>query len=236
MMDFSKFKVLTFDCYGTLIDWERGILSVLQPWAQQNGISAGPDELLSRYGEAESLAEKGAAFRLYPDILRATHAEIARAYGKSSAKTDEDALATSVGDWPIFPDTPDALRRLQKKFKLVVVSNVDKPSFARTHLKLGVTLDAVVTAEDVGAYKPDRRMFQRAFEVVQEWSVGRTEILHVAQSLYHDHVPAKALGLTTVWVDRRAGKGGGATTTPPSEVKPDLVVTSLRELADTAGV
>ncbi len=236
-MDFRRFRVLTFDCYGTLIDWESGIVNVLKGWARRTRLTVSDEALLEAYGEAEPRCEQGPGFRLYPDVLRAVHAEIARKFGKPSLAADAEALAQSVGDWPAFADTPGALRRLQQRYKLVVVSNVDKASFARTHLQLGVRMDAVVTAEEVGAYKPDFRMFRRAFEVAENWGAAPQQVLHVAQSLYHDHVPAKSLGLTSVWVNRRAGKQGqGATKAPGMDVKPDVVVSTLTELASLAGV
>ncbi|MGA7785323.1 MAG: HAD hydrolase-like protein, partial [Candidatus Acidiferrales bacterium] len=160
-------------------------------------------------------------------------AGIARRLGASPDAAAGDALGRSVGDWPVFADTPDALRRLQRRHKLMIVSNVDRASFARTHAKLGVKMDAVVTAEEVGAYKPDLRMFRRALEVAAEWGAGAGEVLHVGQSLYHDHVPAKKLGLATVWV-RRASVAGrfGATRDPGEAVQPDLIVSSMKELAN----
>jgi 2-haloacid dehalogenase len=232
-MRFAVFRVLTFDCYGTLVDWETGILSVLRPWAVRSGITADDAQLLAAFGDAESAAEHAHPGALYPEILRAAHAGIAVLLSAKADATFADMLARSVGDWPVFPDTPGALKRLQKHYKLMVVSNVDRASFARTHAKLGVTLDAVVTAEEVGAYKPDPRMFQRALEVAAGWGFAPQQILHVAQSLYHDHVPAKRLGLSTVWVRRPSPRGDfGAARDPGETVQPDLTVHSLAELAD----
>jgi 2-haloacid dehalogenase len=191
----SDFEVLTFDCYGTLIDWETGIARYLGAWAVRHGLAA------------------ATRFAVPP--------------------VDEEArgFATSVGDWPAFPDTPAALRELKKRYRLLVVSNVDRESFSRTRPKLGVELDGLVIAEDVGAYKPDLRMFERTFAVVHEMGVDRSKILHVAQSLFHDHVPAKKLGLKTVWLNRRKGREGwGATRPPAGEVSPDIEVASLSDL------
>jgi len=238
-MKFSDFRVLTFDCYGTLIDWETGILSVLRPWAARAGISADDAQLLGAFSEAESAAEHDAPHALYPEILRATHARIAKHFGvnnKTTTPPDADAadlLARSVGDWPSFSDTCEALKRLQQRYKLIVVSNVDRESFARTQKLLGIIFDAVVTAEEVGAYKPDPKMFRRALEVASKFGAAPENILHVAQSLYHDHVPAKSFGLKTVWVQRPSKRGKfGATREPGDNVQPDLVVHSLGELVD----
>jgi len=232
-MRIGGFRVLTFDCYGTLVDWESGILDVLRPWAARAGIAADDAKLLAAFGEAESEAERAQPGALYPEILRATHAGIALRLGARPDAVAADALGRSVGDWPAFRDTPDALRRLQRWHKLMIVSNVDRASFVRTHAKLGVQMDAVVTAEEVGAYKPDLRMFRRALEVAAQWGAGPGEVLHVAQSLYHDHVPAKKLGLATVWVNRASPAGEfGATRDPGALVKPDWIVGSLEELED----
>jgi 2-haloacid dehalogenase len=232
-MKFDEFRVLTFDCYGTLIDWETGILAALRPWAQRAGISATDAEMLGAFGEAESAAERELPTAIYPDVLRATHARMTKHFGVPSDTAAADLLGRSVGDWPAFADTTDALKRLQRRFKLIVASNVDRESFARTQKRLGITFDAVVTAQDVGAYKPDAKMFLRAMEVAKEFGAERANILHVAQSLYHDHVPAKSFGLKTVWV-RRPSKAGefGATKDPGVNVEPDLVVRSMKDLAD----
>jgi putative hydrolase of the HAD superfamily len=232
-MKFGDFRVLTFDCYGTLIDWETGILGVLRPWATRAGISASDAEHLGAFGEAESAAEHDLPHALYPEVLRATHARIAKHFGAVTDLDAADLLAKSVGDWPPFADTCEALKRLQRRFKIIVVSNVDRESFAGTQKRLGIVFDAVVTAEEVGAYKPDAKMFLRALEVAKEFGAERENILHVAQSLYHDHVPAKSLGLKTVWVQRPSKRGEfGATREPGVNVKPDWVVHSMRELAD----
>ncbi len=232
-MRLADFRVLMFDCYGTLVDWEAGILGVLRPWAARAGIATDDAKLLAAFAAAESEAEHAQPGMAYPDILRAAHAGIARRLGVNEDAATAEVLGRSVGDWPVFTDTPDALRRLQRRHKLMAVSNVDLASFARTHARLGVTMDAMVTAEEVGAYKPDLRMFYRALEVAAGWGAGPHEILHVAQSLYHDHVPAKKMGLATVWVRRSSVAGKlGATRDPGEEVQPDLVVSSVGELAE----
>jgi 2-haloacid dehalogenase len=232
-MKFADFRVLTFDCYGTLIDWETGILGVLRPWAMHAGIAADEAELLAAFGEAESAAERSQPRALYPEILRDTHARIAEHFSVPRDGAAETQLAGSVGDWPPFADTRKALERLQRHLKLMVVSNVDRASFSRTQKRLGVTLDGLVTAEDVGAYKPDLRVFRRALEVAASWGVTPPQILHVAQSLYHDHVPAKRLGLATALVQRPSSRAGfGATRDPGVAVDPDIAVRSLAELAD----
>ncbi len=232
-MRISDFKALTFDCYGTLIDWEAGILDVLRPWAARHGIHASDDDLLGAFAAAETACQQATPHAKYPEILRAVHARIAQHWGIASDAKQTDALADSVGTWPPFADTVAALKRLKQWHKLVVVSNIDRASFARTQQILKVPFDAVVTAEEVGFYKPDVSMFRRALEVIAQWHIQPSEVLHVAQSLYHDHVPAKSMGLKTVWVNRRRGAPGwGATPPPAQKVEPDLEIRSLAELVE----
>jgi len=231
-MDWKQTKALTFDCYGTLIDWESGILAILRPWAAGRGLKLTDDDLLAAYATAEPVVERQFPTRRYSDLLRDVMRQVGKQLSVDVSEQDASRLARSVGEWPAFPDTPAALRRLQERFKLVIVSNVDRESFSRTNRHLGVTFNAIITAEEVGAYKPDHRMFFRAWEVLQEMGIDRSECVHVAQSLYHDHVPVKALGGQSVWVDRRRGRTGGATAAPGVIVRPDLQVETLAELAD----
>jgi 2-haloacid dehalogenase len=228
----GNFRVLTFDCYGTLIDWEAGILAALRPWASRASIDADDAALLAAFGEAEAAAEHAAPGSRYPEILRDTHSRIAAHFAKPPDDAAAKIFAASVGDWPPFADTRAALEKLHRRHKLVVVSNIDRASFERTQQRIGTTFDAVVTAEEVGAYKPDLRMFRRALDVAAAFGAAPHQVLHVAQSLFHDHVPAKQLQLTTVWVRRPSPRAGfGATRDPDRAVWPDLVVTSLAELA-----
>jgi 2-haloacid dehalogenase len=229
-LHWNEFELLTFDCYGTLVDWEAGILDVLRPWASTNAVGASSEELLAAFGAAESVVQRESPEALYRDVLREAMGRIAASFGKTVRTEEREALARSVGDWPVFADTANALRALKNWHKLMVVSNVDRESFARTAPKLGVALDGFVSAEEVGAYKPDKRMFGRALAVARDWGIPPQRILHVAQSLFHDIEPAKRLGLRTVWVDRRAGKLGGATPKTSGDATPGLRVTSLAEL------
>jgi 2-haloacid dehalogenase len=229
-LHWNEFELLTFDCYGTLVDWEAGILDVLRPWASTNAVGASSEELLAAFGAAESVVQRESPEALYRDVLREAMGRIAASFGKTVRTEEREALARSVGDWPVFADTANALRALKNWHKLMVVSNVDRESFARTAPKLGVALDGFVSAEEVGAYKPDKRMFGRALAVARDWGIPPQRILHVAQSLFHDIEPAKRLGLRTVWVDRRAGNLGGATPKTSGDATPDLRVTSLAEL------
>jgi 2-haloacid dehalogenase len=227
--DFSPFDAATFDCYGTLIDWEQGILNALQPVLAPHRNEASEDELLELYARHEAALEAGDYMR-YRDVLARSLHGLCAELGFSTSDDDAHGFAEAVGDWPAFHDTAPALRRLQARFRLGVITNCDRDLFARSNRRLGVTFDWVVTAEDARAYKPSLVPFERAFETIE---VPRDRILHVAQSLYHDHVPAKHLGLTTVWVDRRHDRPGSGAT-PEASATPDLTVPDMRTLADLA--
>jgi 2-haloacid dehalogenase len=228
-IDFSAFDALTFDCYGTLIDWEAGILAALRPVLEAHGTDAGDEALLEAFARYEAELEAGPYLR-YRDVL----AGCLRGLGEELAFTPTQAeLATfgrSVADWPAFPDSPEALAKLKQRFRLGVITNCDDDLFAASNEKLGVAFDWVVTAEQARGYKPRTENFEFAFERID---VPRERILHVAQSLFHDHVPAKALGMTTVWIDRRQGRAGTGAT-PPAEATPDLTVGDLRSFAELA--
>jgi len=234
-IDFTAFDACTFDCYGTLIDWERGILAALRPWADRAIPGATDADLLAAFARAEPAVERANPAAPYRDILRLVHSEMARAFETPPAPIDAEAFANSVPDWPAFPDSPEALRLLKDRYILIIVSNVDAASFEGSQRRLGVEFDAVVTAEIVGAYKPDRAMFEAAWKAAGDLGVPKDRILHVAQSLYHDHAPAKALGMTTVHVNRPpACPGAGATPTLESPVTPDLTITTMAQLAQLA--
>lgn len=228
-IDFSRFDAITFDCYGTLIDWERGILNALQPVLAPYGIDAGEDELLERYARHEAALEAG-AYLPYRDVLAESLRGLCAELGFTASEEDALAFAQAIGDWPAFHDTAPSLRRLHERFRLGVITNCDRDLFALSNRRLGVTFDWIVTAEDARAYKPSHVPFEVAFETVD---VPRERILHAAQSLFHDHVPARELGLTTVWVDRRHDKGGfGAT--PEASATPDLTTPDMQTFADVA--
>jgi 2-haloacid dehalogenase len=233
-LDLGAFSALTFDCYGTLIDWEAGILAALRPWAAAHRVEIGNGELLAAFGRAESRREAGDPTAPYPRILAGVLEDLAAELGATASPEEAAAFGDSVKDWPAFPDSAGALAYLGRHYRLVIVSNVDRASFRHSNAKLGATFDAVVTAEDAGAYKPAPNHFQLALGQLAELGVARDQVLHVAQSLFHDHVPAKELGLRTVWVNRRAGRGegGGATPAAPVPVTPDLEVPTMAALVD----
>jgi 2-haloacid dehalogenase len=230
-LDYDRFDVLTFDCYGTLIDWEAGIVRALRNALGDAAATLDDDELLTRFAALEHDAQADGA--RYREVLVRCLRALA---GQLGTPVDEATAATfggSVADWPAFPDSSEALRRLQTRFKLVTITNCDDDLFAASEARLGVSFDLVVTAQQVGRYKPDQKGFHVAHDRIErELSVPRTRILHVAQSLFHDHVPAKALGMTSAWIDRRDGRAGGAT--PPADATPDARFTSMRAFADDA--
>lgn len=233
-MKLSDFKVLTFDCYGTLIDWEKGILAALAGWRRRVGLAADDEDILAAFAEIESPVQAENPKTRYPDVLAEVHRRLGARFGKAAGEDEARAFGVSIGDWPPFADTPGALAYLKRHYTLVILSNVDRASFARSNARLGVAFDAIYTAEDIGSYKPNPRNFEYLITGVQrDFGLDTPRILHVAQSLFHDHVPAKALGLATCWIDRRSGRSGsGATAPPPMDVTPDFRFTTLGALAD----
>lgn len=229
-IDFSELDVLTFDCYGTLVDWERGILRALRPVLVSHGVSASDREVLELYAEIEPALQEG-EYRPYRDVLIDVVRRVGERCGFEPHVDEERVLVDSIGSWPPFSDSVDALRRLKTRYRLGIISNVDGALFERTAERLQVPLDYVVTAERAGAYKPDPRPFEVAVEVM---GTTRERMLHVAQSLFHDIVPAKDLELSCVWVNRRAGRNGAGATPRVelgSEQRPEMVVPDLRSLA-----
>ena len=233
-LDLEEFSALTFDCYGTLIDWEAGILAALRPWAAAHRVEVDDEALLAAFGQAESRREADDPTAPYPRILAGVLEDLAADLGVTASPEEAAAFGGSVKDWPAFPDSADALAYLGRHYRLVIVSNVDRASFRHSNAKLGVTFDAVITAEDAGAYKPAPNHFRVALARLAELGVTQDRVLHVAQSLFHDHVPAKELGLRTMWVNRRAAHpgAGGATPLPPVPVTPDGEVPTMAALAD----
>jgi len=226
---FERFEVLTFDCYGTLIDWEAGILAGLRRVFDPRGIAADDEDLLERYARHEAAIESGRYLR-YRDVLAGGLRGVCAELGVEPSDEEAAAFGGSVAEWPAFPDSAGALARLAERFRLAVITNCDDDLFAASNRRLGVTFDFVITAQQVGSYKPSHRNFEVAFERI---GAPRERILHVAQSLFHDHVPGKELGLATVWVDRRRDQPGSGAT-PPASATPDLAVPDMATLADLA--
>ncbi len=253
-MMLSDHDVLSFDCYGTLIDWESGICAGLTPLLSRAGIDlaqadGGPtragmglarggvtfsrDAVLEAFGRLEARQQEKTPEMLYPDLLAEVHRQLATEWDVAQDPAEAAAFGRSIGDWPAFADTVEALTYLKQHFRLVILSNVDRNSFQATEQRLKVRFDAIYTAQDIGSYKPDRRNFGYLIDRLREQGVLKEKILHVAQSLFHDHVPAKSVGLATAWIDRRHDATGWGATAP---VSPDgqynFRFTSLAALAD----
>jgi 2-haloacid dehalogenase len=229
MLDFNRFEILTFDCYGTLIDWETGILSTLHRILSAHGKSLEDAALLKLYGDFEELSQQG-VFHPYREVLQS----VVRRFGAQLGFTPTDAetrlLPDSLATWKPWPDTVTALRQLKSRFRLAIFSNVDDDLFALTRPQLQVEFDEVITAQQAQAYKPSMKLFELALSRIK--TPGH-RILHVAQSVYHDVVPAQALGLATVWVNRPSARSGVGAVKAANAV-PDLEVSSLAALAAAA--
>jgi len=229
MRDFADFRVLTFDCYGTLIDWEAGIFAALRPVLAAHGKNIPDSALLELYGELEAEAEAG-EYSTYRDVLQSVVRGIGQRLGFAPSEAEARALPESISNWQPFPDTVKSLRRLKQRYQLAVLSNIDDDLFALTAPKLAVTFDHVITAQQAGCYKPCLKLFQMAQD---RCGVPPNAWIHVGQSIYHDVIPAQSLGVSTVWVNRPSPrKNIGAV--KPASANPDLEVPDLKTLADLA--
>ena len=234
-MDLAQYDALSFDCYGTLIDWETGIAAVLAPWARDVGLTMSDEELLLAYAANEAQAEVDSPGSLYPDILADAFRRTGEVLGASVSDTWAARLGSSVPEWPAFGDSHDALAALASRYSLIILSNVHRDGFAGSNARLGVRFDRIITAEDVGAYKPASQHFDALETTLADLGIPRTRLLHVAQSLFHDHVPAARRGLDSVWINRRhARPGWGATPEPTGDVGYGLEFPSMADFAAAA--
>ena len=232
-MKLSDFDTLTFDCYGTLIDWETGIAAALGPLAARAGREIDAGERLAAFGRHEHEEQARAPDARYPDVLAGVHHAVARDWGLDPDPELARVFGASVAAWPAFPDSAEALRYLKRHFRLVILSNVHRAGFAASNEKLEVEFDAVYTAEDVGSYKPDPRNFRHMLDrLARSRGITKDRILHTAESLFHDCAPARSLGLATAWIHRRAAAGGfGAARAVAERPEVDFYFTSLAEMA-----
>ena len=231
-MRLADFKALTFDCYGTLIDWETGMVTALKPLTDRVSPALGRNQILEAHARAESMQQRYTPAKPYREILAAVYKRLADEWRISVAWDECLAYGLSVGDWPAFPDTVEALRYLKKHYKLVILSNVDNQSFALSNKRLGVDFDAIYAAEDIGSYKPDLRNFEYMLENLKRLGIEAKDILHTAESMFHDHAPANKMGLRSAWIYRRhAQEGFGATMNPGAMPKYDFRFNSMGELA-----
>ena len=232
-MQLTDFKVLTFDCYGTLIDWESGMVEALKPLVAKASRKLSRDEILEAHARHESSQQVTTPAKTYQALLAVVYKRLAEDWGVAVGWDDCVDYGRTVRDWPAFADTVAALRYLKRHYKLVILSNVDNESFSFSNRKLGVAFDAVFTAEDIGSYKPSPRNFEYLLEKLAARGIAKKDILHTAESLFHDHAPANAFGLATCWIHRRHAQGGfGATLTPEKMPHIDFRFTGMAELAD----
>jgi 2-haloacid dehalogenase len=221
MVDYQAYDALTFDCYGTLIDWESGILAGIRAALGADVSDATDSELLSEFSTHEHDAE--VPYKGYREVLGLTLRMLAAARGITTTSEQEAQFGGSVVDWPAFPDSHDALAELQKHFKLVVITNCDDDLFAASAERLGIKFDEVITAQQVGSYKPNIENFHFAHAKVERTlGITKDRILHVAQSLFHDHGPAKSIGMTSVHIKRRGNGAAPAASATPDQDFPDM--------------
>lgn len=231
-MQLTEFKVLSFDCYGTLIDWERGISEALKPLVARSGKAFTHDQVLEAHARQEADQEAETPDKPYSELLTLVHGRIAREWGVQPRAEEALAYGRSVKDWPAFVDSAAALQYLKKFYKLVILSNVDRESFKASRARLQVEFDYVFTAQDIGSYKPDLRNFDYMIRELAKDGIQKHEILHTAESLFHDHLPANKVGLASAWIHRRAGKQGTGATHPPEHMPNyDFRFTSMAEMA-----
>jgi 2-haloacid dehalogenase len=228
-MDFSRYRAISFDCYGTLIEWEAGILPALRTLLASHRCPLPDAAILELYGEFEAEAESG-PYQSYRDVLESVVRQFGTRLGFEPTAAELRSLHASVPAWPPFPDTVAALQQLQQRYRLAVISNIDDDLFAATRKHLGVEFDTVVTAEQAHSYKPSLNNFQTALQKLQ---VPPQRLLHVGQSIYHDVLPAQSLGIATVWVNRRSARPGVGAVRPAAG-KPDVEVPDLQTLASLA--
>ena len=232
-MKLRDFKALTFDCYGTLIDWESGMVKALEPLTSQAKRSLSRDEILEAHARHEASQQTTTPTMRYSDLLTVVYKRLAEEWGVSAPLSECRAYGASLKNWPAFPDTVEALQYLKQHYKLVILSNVDNDSFAHSNMRLKVDFDAIYTAEVIGSYKPSPRNFEYMLGKLATLKLDLNDILHTAESLFHDHVPANQFGLTSCWIHRRHAAGGfGATMTPSLMPRYEFRFTSLGEMAE----
>jgi 2-haloacid dehalogenase len=232
-MKLADYKVLTFDCYGTLIDWETGMVNGLKPLTDVLDRELTRDEILEAHARHESSQQVQTPAKVYSDLLATVYRRLSEEWGKPASWEACHAYGNSVKDWPAFPDSADALAYLKQHYKLVILSNVDNRSFAASNERLKVEFDAIYTAEDVGSYKPANANFDYMLDKLASLGLGKGDILHTAESMFHDHGPANRYGLANCWIYRRHDKQGfGATMNPGDMPSHDFRFNSMQDMAD----
>lgn len=232
-MKLSDFKALTFDVYGTLIDWESGMIAGLKSLTERASQHLSRDQILEAHAYHESTTQAHTPAKRYFELLPVVYKRLAEEWGVPVAWEDCLLYGQSVRDWPAFDDSAEALNYLKGHFRLVVLSNVDNASFAYSNKKLQVEFDAVYTAEDIGSYKPAPRNFEYMIAELARQGIEKSNILHTAESMFHDHAPANAFGLANCWIYRRHESDGfGATMRPEEMPSYDMVFNSMAELVE----
>ena len=224
-INFDQFEVLSFDCYGTLIDWETGILSALNPLLREKGVQLSDAEILELYAEIEPEVQQK-EFQNYKTVLESVLSELGKRLAFNISPNERAILHESLKTWPPFPDTNEMLARLKRKYRLAIISNIDDDLFYYSNKLLRVKFDWIITAEQAGSYKPSLNNFYFAIDKI---GTPKEKILHVAQSIFHDIIPARSIGLTTVWVNRRQNRAGSGATRKAA-AQPDLEVPDLKTL------
>lgn len=230
-MKLTDFKILTFDCYGTLIDWETGMVEALKPLTSKVG-QLSRDKILETHAYYESTQQLLTPEMPYSRLLATVYRRMAEEFGVSVSWDECVTYGQSVGNWPAFDDTPAALQYLKQHYKLCILSNVDPVSFAKSNERLGVEFDYIFTAEDIGSYKPADKNFEYMISQLARLGYGKSDILHTAESMFHDHKPANRHGLASAWIHRRHDKEGfGATMHPGDMPSYNFRFTSMGEMA-----
>jgi 2-haloacid dehalogenase len=226
----TDFKALTFDVYGTLIDWESGMVAGLKPLTDKVG-GLTRDQILEAHAFYESSTQTQTPGKIYSQLLAVVYKRLTEEWNVEVSWDECLTYGRSVEHWPVFEDSASALQYLKQHFKLVVLSNVDNASFAHSNRKLGIAFDAVYTAEDAGSYKPAPRNFDYMLTNLARMGIEKNDILHTAESMFHDHGPANRHGLSNCWIYRRHDKTGfGATMNPGDMPRYDMVFNSMADL------
>jgi 2-haloalkanoic acid dehalogenase type II len=230
-MKLTDFKALTFDCYGTLIDWESGMFEALKPLTGRVKKPLTRDAILEAHARHESSQQTYTPAMKYSELLAVVYKRLAEEWGAGASWDECQAYGNSIKDWPAFADSAQALAYLKKHYKLVILSNIDNASFAHSNRKLQVEFDAIYTAQDIGSYKPSGRNFDYMIDKVQSLGIAKSEILHTAESLFHDHAPANKHGLASCWIYRRHDQQGfGATMNPGAIPKHNFRFNSMADM------
>ena len=230
-MRLTDYKALTFDCYGTLIDWESGMIEALRGLTERVKLPLSRNQVLEAHARHESAQQRQTPAKRYSELLPIVYKRLAEEWGVAASIDQCESYGLSVRDWPAFVDSPGALQYLKKYYKLIILSNVDNRTFSFSNAKLQVEFDAIYTAEDIGAYKPSDRNFEYMLANIGGLGLRKSDLLHTAESLFHDHEPANRHGIASCWIYRRHDQQGfGATMDPGATPKVEFRFNSMADL------